>query len=265
MRNISYGSLDLNDGTIVTTDIQHEDIANKSINIQRYAYREGGRVAQPDFDVKKIKITGFIKAASATALETAVDQMNKVINIPEQDLDIEYAGGTRRYVCSLSKKTMPRNFWNVDYIQWELEFTVSDPPFGKNIDTSTLELAAISASNPSTATMEYVKMPTFSGSYKPYPIIRATFTSVNGVQRIDLINTNSDGHLTLTTIQDYKFYDGDVLELDLNAGTVRVNGADIEFTNGFLDFSLDDNEFEVIVIGKAYNIDIKFVYYPLWL
>lgn len=265
MISVTFGSLSLQSSTIVTSEIQHENVVQKRLNVQKFADREGGRLIRPDFDVKLITVSGHIKGTSQSNLEDTLDTFKKNLNKSEQNLDVEYNGGTRRYVATCSRISFARRHYTIDYIEWEAEFTVSNPPLGKNVDTSTLEYLARTNTFASTLTGEHEGTPDYSGTFRPHPKVKITFTSANGIRRVVFRNTDENGFMTFTEIRGHKFYDGDVLIIDTDEGTVQVNGEDVDFSGGFPRFSLTNNRYLLKIIGKSYNADLKFVYYPLWL
>lgn len=265
MQSINYGFLNLNDSDIVISDISHEDMGSKEQNFQRFAMREGGNFAIPTFNAKRINMSGHVKKASKALLEAEIDRMKKFLNYNEQNLDIEYSSGTRRYIASCTKVVFKRAYYTIDYIEFSLEFTVSNPPFGTELDTSTLEYLGKTSTFASTMTGEHQGVSDFNGSFHPYPIIRINMTAVDGLRSLAFRNTDEDGKVTATTISGHKFYDGDIILINTQDGTVTVNGVDVDFQFGLPAFSLSDNRWTLDVVAISYNIDVKFIYYPLWI
>lgn len=263
--NITFNGYSLQSSTIITSDIQHENLVQKKLNIQKFSDLEGGKFFRPAFDVKLITIKGTIVGTSASDLENTLDTFKKNLNYSEKNLDIEYAGGTRRYIATCSRMTFDRKYYTITNIDFELEFTVCNPPFGTNTDTTTLEQLAQTFSSASTSTGSIDGTPTWSGTFRPYPKIKITFNSCNGIRTVRFINNDEDGNWTGTYIDGYKFYDGDVLVIDTKEGSVEVNGVAIDFTMGFPRFSLANNRYSLKIIGNSYNVDLKIIYYPLWI
>lgn len=264
MINISFNGYDLQSSTVITSELQHENLSQKRLNIQKFSTMEGGRLIQPDFDIKIITLKGIIKGTSQANLEGLIDTFKKNINYTEKNLDIEYSGGTRRYIATCSKMLFDRKFYTVDMIDFELEFTISNPPFGTNIDTTTIEDLANTHSSVTTTTGTIDGTPDFAGTFRPNPIIKITLNTCNGIRKIYFCNTDEDEVLTNCYIENYKFYDGDIILINTTEGTVTVNGINIDFS-GFPKFSLLDNRYELKITGNSYNVDLKFIYYPLWL
>jgi hypothetical protein len=264
MITVTFNSYSLQSSTVVTTEMQHENVMQKRLNVQKFAEREGGRLIRPDFDVKIITLRGIIKGTSQSNLEDTLDTFKKNLNASEKHLDVEYANGTRRYIATCSKLLFDRKHYTVDVIDWEAEFTVSNPPFGTSIDTSTLEDLANTNTFAATMTGTHDGYADYSGTFRPHPTIKITFNSANGIREVRFENSSEDNFFSSTYITGQKFYDGDVLTIDTKEGTVQVNGTDIDFV-GFPIFTLTNNSYSLKVIGKSYNVDLKIIYYSLWL
>lgn len=262
---LSFDGTSLQSSSIITGSIQHENISQKRLNIQKFADKEGGNLIRPDFDVKIITIEGVVKGSSQSNLESSVDNLKKLLNGQEKNLDIEYAGGTRRYIATCSRMEFKRYHYTIDVIDFQAEFSISNPPLGKAIDTATLSDLANTNSYAATATGEHDGYADYGGTFRPKPIIKITFTSANGIRKVIFRNTDGIGFLSATQILNHKFYDGDILLIDTNEGTVQVNGTDVEFSLGIPSFSLSNNVYRLKIVGKAYNVDLKFIYYKLWL
>lgn len=265
MIGITFGGTSLQTGNIICSGIQHEDIGQKSLNIQKFALREGGKFVSANFDVKKITLTGHIKGTSQANLESRIDDFKKLLNKKEKDLDVEYNSGTRRYKATMTQLTFDRKHYTIDYINWEAVFTVSNPPLGKSIDTSTLEDLSNSASAATTTTGLVDGFADYSGTFRPRPIVKITFNTVNGFRRLDFNTTDEDGYLSRTRVQDQKLYNGDVITIDVERSEVALNGTPIDYIYGLPHFSLTGNVYDLKILAKAFNVDLKIIYTPFWL
>lgn len=265
MINVTFNSVSLQSSTIITGEIQHENIQQKRLNIQKFAYREGGNLIRPEFDVKTITLSGIIKGSSQSDLENAIDTLKKNLNVVDKNLDVEYANGTRRYIATCSKLSFDRKHYTVNIIDWKAEFTASNPPFGTSLDTSTIEDLSNTNTFAATLTGTHDGYADYSGTFRPFPTIKLTFSAVNGIREVRFENTNEDGLFSIIRIKDYKFYDGDVLTINTREGTVQVNGVDVDFIGGIPVFTLNNNSYRLKVIGKSYTVDLKVIYYSLWI
>ncbi len=267
MTNITYNNLSLQGANIITSEIQHEDASHIRLNFQKFGTGEGSNLGfwSTGFDVKRITLKGIIKGSSKSDLEDRVDDFKRSLQSYEKNLDIDYVNGSRRYVCSCSSIKFSRNFYTIDVMGWEAEFIVSNPPFGIDLDTSTLEYLGLTNTAVSTTTIETLEYPVFGGTVRPKPTVNLTINSCNGVRSIRFMNTRDDGYLTSTVINNHKFYDGDIITINTKDGEVQVNGTDVEFRDGLPNFSLNANKLNLRVVATSYNIDVKLIYYKYWI
>lgn len=267
MTSITFDNFNLQSSNIITSEIQHEDAAHKILNLQKFGPRDGASLGfwSTGFDVKKILLKGIIKGSSQSDLDNRVDSFKKQLNKYEKNLDIGYINGTRRYRCSCSRIIFERKRYTVDMIEWEAEFTVSNPPYGTSLDTTTLEGLGKTNSAISTTTFQHTGYADFSGSIRPFPTVKITINSCNGIRSITFRNTREDSYVTQTRIINHKFYNGNIITINNKEGLVQVNGTDVQFNDGFPNFSLDNNTWTLIVAGKSYNIDVQLIYYSYWI
>lgn len=262
---ITFNGVDLQSSSIVTTEIQHEDIGQKALNIQKFSDREGGKISTIGFEVKKITLAGIIKGTSKADVEGKIDTLKKNLNARNKNLDIAYSSGTRRYKATCSMMKFGRKHYSIDLIDWEAEFIISDPPLGIGLDTSTLESLGRTASGASTTTMDNIGTVDYNGTFRPLPKVKITLTACNGIRRLIFSNTDDEGYYTRSVIENIKFEDGDIIIIDTKEGIVTLNGTEIEFRDGFPRFSLTNNRYNLEVVGLSYTLDLKIIYYDYWL
>jgi len=264
MTSITFNTFDLQSSSIVTTEIQQFESSMRSLNMQKFSTEDGAKILSTSYEPKRILLGGYLKQGSKSSLEEAVDELKKELLNPQQaDLDVEYTTGTRRFVATCESVNIPRSNWNIDYIEWTAEFVISDPPFGKSTTSTTLH-DGISNTYSSTSTGEHTGNITHAGTVAPANIIRFTFNSTNSVRKVKFRLTNSNNFTTSTDVTE-NFNDDDVLEINVADGQVTKNGSYVDFDGGFPNFTLSGNTYTISVVAKAYDIDVKFVYTPIWL
>lgn len=262
---ISFDGVSLQTSNIICEKIEHEDVTSRKLNYQKLGRREGAKYVSEDFDVKIIRVSGIIKDTTAAGLEQQIDNLKEVLNRKEKNLDIEYAGGTRRYIASASLLLdTVQEHYHVTFRPFTIEFTVSNPPLGKETDTTTVEYLGLNDAVLQTATMSYNGSFTAEGSYRPRPKLVFTFNSVSQVYAIKFKNVDRDGNES-EIIVNRTFNDGEILVIDCDEYKVTVDGTEVDYSGIFPQFSVNGNDFTLGVVGRAYNIDLRIVYYKLWL
>jgi len=165
----------------------------------------------------------------------------------------------------MTQLVFDRKHWNIDFIPWEATFTVSNPPLGKSIDTSTIEDLSNTNTFASTATGEHDGYADFGGTFRPRPIIKITFTAINGFRRLDFDSTDENGYFSRTRVGDQKLYNGDIITIDSERSTVELNGTTVEYVYGLPHFTLSGNTYTLRILAISYNVDLKIIYTPFWL
>lgn len=264
--NVTFDGVSLQDANYTIKEISHESMNNKMLNVQSYSIESGGKITSVDFETRTITINGMIKGSSKQDLEDKVDTLKKNINKTEKDLDIEYESGTRRYSATGRLVSLERKYYTIDVIEFEAQFLVAHPPFGKDIDTTTLEGTGLTNTFAgTTSTGEHDGFVDFGGTVTPTPYITITFNSALGCRGVILEVTNEDGDESKTRINKTHFEDNDVVLINLEEGEIQINGEDVDYLYGFPKFSLANNTYTLSIVGTSYNVDIKFIYTKFWL
>jgi len=234
---VTFDSVSLQNINKVVKSARHDSAPNREIEILPLARNEGGVFVSEHYQSKAIRISGMIKASNQANLETEIDSFKELLSRKNKNLDISYAGGTRRYVAYSRSVNIDRDFFHLNFAPYDIEFIV---PAGIGKDTSvTAALDAVSA-DPT-----YSGSVTFSGSAEPKPVIKLTLGSGwTNAYGIKFENTDTEEECIVNYSDG--FSDGDVLEIDCANKKVELNGGEIEFYRVFPSF----------IIGSS-NIKIK--------
>jgi phage-related protein len=250
-QQITYNSISLQDSNVVTKNLSHEDVDNRKANFQRLG-RSGAKLVDDKFDIKIIKLEGVIKDTTKALLDARIDSLKKsIIGVTEKNLDILYSTGTRRYVSTCTNFIIKREFYNINYVEFEMEFTVGYP-FGKNIDTTTLHDSAMT-----TGTIDSFYL---YGSARPLPKIKLTVNSATSLTGMEIQNLTSGDTITIA----HTLHASDIIIIDCDLLKVTVNGVEIDYTGIFPEFETGWNDLYVWFTGSTYNVDLKIIYYQLW-
>lgn len=254
---ISYNGTSLQSTTIITQEIEHESVDGKALDLQKLAARDGGKLLAANFNPRVIRIRGYIKSTTQALLETAIDDLKETLNATTKNLDIGYAGGTRRYVCDMASVTLLRMHFNITFADFEVSFVCAKTPFGKPLDTTS---AAYTINSIGTYAGSFVAL----GNYKPKPLVQITFTEVAGVDKIRLRNISTGDWIEVNNASG--FINNDVIEIDCDQYTVTVNGVAWDYSGFFPQFLPTGNDFRISFSpGIHYKSTVQIIYYPLFL
>ena len=257
---VSFDGTSIQTNQISISRIDHESIDHRQLNIQNLGNRDGGKLVEDVFAPRVIRLQGTIKSSDGTqaTLESEIDDFKALINKKEKKLDVAYISGTRRYTASMSRFDVVREHFNITFANWTMEFVVSDPPFGTSLDTSTIEFAA---TNFTIGT--FVSNATFSGSYRPFPIIQLTVNSEANLTQIAFKNTTTDQEIKVAPSGGYAA--ADILKIDTSEFTVTINGIAVDYDGVLPEFVQGGNDFQTSFIGDNWNVTLQLIYYSLFL
>jgi phage-related protein len=250
-QNITYNSINFQDSNIITKDLSHEDMDNRKVNFQRIG-RNGAKIVDDKFGVKVIKVAGTIKDTTKALLDARIDALKAVLaTTTDKDLDIDYSTGTRRYLATCTNFKVMKEFYSINTVPFEAEFMVGTP-FGKNIDTTTLESLAITTGQNDSFY--------FYGSMRPLPRIKLTVNSSTAFTSFQFQNKTTGDTVTVT----HAFAANDIIIIDCEVLKITLNGTEIDYTGVFPEFENGWNDFYIWFTASAYNVDLKVIYYQLW-
>jgi hypothetical protein len=224
---IAYNGNSLQTSSIFIGSIDAESIPTKNVKAYALAHGNGSRIPYISYPSKTITVTGTIYGNSISALDAALDTFRSYFNGQDQNLDIGYASGTRRYIATVNTLSITRP-GGLNFAKFSLEFLCTQP-FGQNVSASTiLNVSARTGAS-------YTDLFTFTGT-APYqrPIFTLTYTAVTatGVQPLMIGNNNTGQQITISRVPAAS----DIIVIDTTQKTVIVNGVLFDFSGAFPEF-----------------------------
>lgn len=229
--NLSYNSNSLqtyNRSTKVginTNVIEHTDIPQAVAELMALADTDGSVIPDITYPSRSVKIGGTIHGSSQADLDSRIDTFKGYFRGKDKNLDITYAGSTRRYIATKNAVGVVRQQKQL-WATFSVEFICTNP-FG--LDTSATAL--INQSNYTSATL--TSTPTVGGT-APYqlPVITITIDALTGTG--DYIQIANDLNTQEMVIYGLGFTAGDVLVIDCVNRTVKLNGTEVDYNGTFL-------------------------------
>ena len=93
----------------------------QSLNLLTLAKEDGAKLISSNFQPKEITIRGRIAGTSVSNLETNIDTFKRSTMITGGNLDLDYAGGFRRFTVDCSQCIVTRQNFNITYAPFELK------------------------------------------------------------------------------------------------------------------------------------------------
>lgn len=235
--NISFNSNNLKtfDGTagIIVDDIDLDNLPNKQMGIFGLAHSNNSEIPNTNNPYKVLPITGTVVGTSPTDLSARLDTFRSYLIGKKKNLDINYNGGTRRYIATVSPNSNIKRSVNKKFARFAIEF-ICTPPYGQDTANTT----ALNATGRTLAT--YTDNYTFLGtapSQLPVATITLTAVSSTGMQSMFWGNNGNGQGITISR---NNWTAGDVVVIDASDPKnqkVTINGGLVDFVGAFPEFA----------------------------
>lgn len=133
---IEYDGTTISNGTYIPRFIRHESVPNREVVLLNLAREDGAVFVSDKYNAKYITVVGHIKAGSQSALESQIDTFKELFNRKLKNLDISWAGGTRRYKAICTSHEFMRDYYNMNFCPYQAEFIIPD---GIGVDETSYE------------------------------------------------------------------------------------------------------------------------------
>lgn len=238
---ITYDGTNILDNIQKTRLIQHESVADFNINILKPSRADGTIFIDEFIDTKEIVIEGIIQGTSQDNLEQNIDTFNELMNRRNKNLDISYAGGTRRYVCIPKEIKYNRDYFHLLFVPFRVVMQV---PSGIGTDISTTTLTATTLTS-----VETEETITLYGSTELKPIIKLLINTRGNADVIRVENTDDNEYMD---VDINGFNAGDYVEIDFERLTVLKNGTtQVNYRGKFIKFKSGNNNIKYTVFGSG--------------
>lgn len=250
--NLAFNSLDFQDSDHITEQIDDEDTAQLAVEVTKLASNEGVSIVTVGWAEKIIKASGTITGTTISNLEANLDEFKGIVNQVGKNLDIDYRGGTRRYVATVTSCKISRPVRASAWAKWEVTWII---PSGEGKDTSA---TTETFSNKTTA--PYTDTITIGGNKANRPKITVTLDShtATGYQDIEIKNNTTGLGVKIT--RDWT--NGDVIIVDPDNDSVTVNGDEVEFAGSYPKFDTGSQTILYDDTFSARQVDIEVVHTP---
>lgn len=252
---ISFDGNDLQTASILTQDIPHHGGPDKSAQDFPLAHANLSSIPLVNYPGKTITITGQLVASSFTAMDSLEDTFKAYFSGQDKNLDIGFAGSTRRYTATAQAVNVERP-GGLLYANFSVQFRCTQP-FGQDVSATTaLTATARTLSGYSDAFV-------FTGTAPGIPTIATfTYTALTGGAAASVIFGNSSTGQAITVTRTW--IAGDVLVVNSLTGKVTVNGIAIDFSGAFPKFAPGSTNmtYNDTLTTRTFNVAVT--YNALW-
>jgi len=265
-KSILINSLSVQDTNYITSDIIYRSSPSKSLNILQKSRNDGFVLQSMYYTEKNISVSGNINCSTEADLKTKIDTLKEYTSSRNFNVDIDDAGNTMRFVCSLESLNIPEKHYNITNVPYNI--ILKCQPFGK-YTTATTDSNTITNASAS----PYLNTIDPTGSVAPKPVLKwtvATGTPTTPITQIVFTNTTTGDAITVAGLALDAV--GDYLEIDCENLTVMVShdsGAKtaIDYTGVIPSFVIGSNSYSMLRTGGGASFSIlqTIVYYPTFI
>lgn len=232
--------------------MMHEDVAQRDLMTMPVSRDDGNVLVYERYGQKVIKLQGTLVGSSQSDLDSKIDTFKELFSRPEKNLDIDWNGGTLRFVATCSKHPFTRDHYNTSAVPWTAEFVVSSG-VGHDITTTTAlnadaETTAVDSVGNYTASSNF----SLSGSKAPKPLITITLagTPSSSMRGIQYTNLDTGERTIITRNVDMSGLAGKSIVIDCANKMVTDNLAtsgqvEGNFLGTFPNFSIGTNNVSI--------------------
>lgn len=225
MIGLKYGSFNLQANGFRVTDTDIYSAPTNKIQADPLAERDGALIVKQQYDSKTFTVEGWFRKSTIAEAEQARDEFMRAMGAKNQALDIDYAGGVRRYLASAQNVIVSRI--GLTSFGFSIQF-LSPDGMGWDLNSTTLVAGELITTSFETMSIDV------GGSYKAEPVINVLINDVVG--GVGKTVTISNG-VSLRQIQITRDWSAnDLLEINTLEGTVFVNNIPADFTGQLPEF-----------------------------
>lgn len=236
--------------------IDHHKRPVRTNNRQKLARQDGKKLIRSDYDERIIAVQAVLRGTSRANYEQNRDNLFLYLEPQEATLRVPQSGGNRDYTCTVD---------NIDYTDDPvggfsvvlMQFVASNPPFGKDTSNTTGSNSRFTGAS---KTETFVAI---GGTVEALPVITVTLHSGTGLtsKYIEIENPATAKAIRITRT----WVAGDILIIDCENKTVKVNGTTVDFTGVFPTWRPSDTQLAYEDNLTTRDVTVNMVYKKRWL
>lgn len=253
---LSYNGFNMQTSTVVTVEFNDAQTFTRNLGVFKRVRRAGSLITNDTYEDRVIAVSGNLEQTSVTALEAAIDDFENALSAKYGELDIDYEGSTRRYVATPQRVAFPREHRGSTWAGFEVDFLITE--YGKDTASTTLINNVSKTTSPATQAM------TVDGSApQQYLIISVTLDSFTGAS----LNTITIGNneTTQAVSVSRQWLATDVLVIDVENQTCKVNGTLVDYSGAFPQFKPGSRTLSYADDMTARGVHVTATYVKRWL
>lgn len=249
--NITFDNVGLSVAPYALAELKHEKTSDRDFISFGLARERGSILVDTNYKTKEITIAGRITGTNQADLENNIDITKELLSREGKNLDIDYAGGTRRYKATNIIFDVDRQYFNLNYAPYSATFFVPSG-VGEDIAVTNQQTTGITVASK-------VGSITILGTAYPMPTVKLTFSAGVAVASASLLVNGLKITYTGTIAST------DVLIFDIENKKVTLNGVEKDFTGMFPQFVIGVNAWKIDVASTSHTYKCDIDYYKKYL
>lgn len=204
-----------------------------------------GMILQEDwFRENPIKINGWVSAASRNELDSKIHEMMKNLQGQGGTLYMKNEGTFKELITTLQKANFENKHYSTTRKRFSLEFE-GVKSFWRDKDFSSVFYA-------NQTSLSINGQMNNGGSVQAEPIIIMIFSAADAITAVEFQNTTTGETVSVTE----NISDGDVLIIDSETKTVKLNNVELEFSGRLPALQVGINSFTISMTGTSATCDV---------
>jgi phage-related protein len=243
----TYDSVQLENSTYIPQYVRHESMPTREIERLPASREDGSTVISDRFGEKVIEVRGTLVGSSKSDLESRLDTLKELLSRQAKNLDVDYAGSTRRYVAYPFDFVMERDHYHINAAPYSVKFLVPSGMGEATSETTVVNASALTTTTPVTGSF------TLGGTAEQLPIIELKITGSGWTNAKGLKFKKTDNGQFIIIETTEAVANGTVFKIDCKNKRVTFKFSttspeyDINFLGEFPTFLPGVNNYEISV------------------
>jgi hypothetical protein len=239
MASIKFDGTEILNTTYIPRFIKHESPPERILNILDLPRDDGSVLISSKYGRKYIPIQGVLVGSSESDLESKIDTFKELFSRTNKNLDITFAGATRRYKASVESFSFDRDYYNISYVPWQARFVIVE-----GVGEDTTETAYKNEDEITPGSDGVQSAWTLAGTAPPKP--RVTITpNATGADCRGVAIVNEDNSQRIMVPVSGGLASGTPIEIDFRLKTAKLAGVETEYLGQFPEMKVGVNNMRI--------------------
>lgn len=248
LSEVSFAGYPLNSGASFVTEISHEPMPTRDRDTFPLPRGDGGGSLGDYWRGRRIRVSGYLTAATHDELDAAIDSFKQSMATENGSLRVVVNGAVRVFSGTLTngQSVFDRQHFHQTFIPYQLEFDCFTPDgYGRGESYTSVEFLGQTS-------LAYTEESPHAGTARANAIVTVNFTAESGITAVSFKNNTRDETISVSA----SFAPADLLVIDGEAKTVKINGAEVDYSGTFPKLNPGVNNFTLTLTGTSATYDL---------